>query len=105
MFPDPAGMRRRAAASLGNAAGTMHFRIAISAFFVCMHLVLFTIAGRARLDLPFNSAPHETPYFSDPDAPSVRGYPRQPHYWSRLLVSRWDAQIYIGFAVRGLTAC
>jgi hypothetical protein len=35
----------------------------------------------------------------------TRGYPREPQHWSRLVVSRWDAQNYIGTAVRGLDAC
>lgn len=105
MFPDAAQLRRRASARLDKLGGQMYFRVAVSAALVCMHLALITIAGRQRLDLPFNSAPGETPYFSNPDSPDVRGYPRQPHYWSRLLVSRWDAQHYIGFAVRGITAC
>jgi len=81
------------------------FRISVAFICLCFHLGMFAAAGRARLDVPFNSAPGHAPYYSDPDAPALLGYPRQPHYWSRLIVSRWDAQHYIGFAVRGLTAC
>ena len=80
-------------------------RIGVAFVFLCFHLLMFAAAGRVRLDVPFNSAPGHAPYYSDPDAPALLGYPRQPHYWSRLIVSRWDAQHYIGFAVRGLTAC
>jgi hypothetical protein len=105
MFPDPRQLRDRATAWLDRSSGLPFFRLGIAAFLVVAHLVCFSVAGREHLDLPFNSHPGETPYFSDPDAPAVWGYPRQPHYWSRLLVSRWDAQIYIGFAVRGLTSC
>ena len=55
--------------------------------------------------MPFNSSPGEAPYYSDPDANALMRAPRQPHHWSRLIVSRWDAQHYIGFAARGLYAC
>jgi hypothetical protein len=81
------------------------FRGAIAVALVIGHLVAFTIAGHQRLHLPFNSSPDEAPYYSDPDAHALMAPPRQPHHWSRLIVSRWDAQHYIGFAVRGLTSC
>src|SRR5262245_53605224 len=81
------------------------FRITIASLLMFFHMGMFSAAGRVRLDVPFNSASDHAPYYSDPDAPALIGYPRQPHYWSRLIVSRWDAQHYIGFAVRGLTSC
>ena len=81
------------------------FRIGVAALLMCFHIGMFAAAGRVRLGVSFNAAPSHAPYYSDPDAPSLLGYPRQPHFWSRLVVSRWDAQHYIGFAVRGLTAC
>jgi hypothetical protein len=90
---------------LGRLAATSWFRLLVASLLVVCHLVAFSRAGESRLGLPFNSAPGHAPYYSDPDASAVRGYPRQPHYWSRMLVSRWDAQHYIGFAVRGLTSC
>lgn len=105
MFPDATQVRRRMTARLGEVSGTAAFRVGISTFFVLMHLVLFTVAGHEKLDLPFNSAPGNAPYYSDPDAPALRPILRQPHYWSRLIVSRWDSQHYIGFAVRGITSC
>src|SRR5512140_7715 len=105
MFPDWNQARRRVVASVSELAETRTFRIVIAVFLVCMHLAMFARAGHERLGLPFNSAPGETPYFSNPDAPATRGYPRQPHRWSRLVVSRLDAQHYIGTSVRGLTAC
>lgn len=80
-------------------------RIGVAVFFVCLHLALFSRAGHQRLGLPFNSSPDEAPFFSDPDAPATVGYPRQPHRWSRLIVSRLDAQHYIGTSVRNVTAC
>lgn len=105
MFPDVAQVRRRVAARLDTVAATSHFRVLVSTLLVVMHLVLFTVAGHEKLDLPFNSAPGNAPYFSDPDAPELRPILRQPHYWSRLIVSRWDSQHYISFAIRGITSC
>jgi len=86
-------------------AGTTRSRVVLAIVVSIIHLGLFARAGHVRLDLPFNSAPGERPYYSDPDAPSVMGFPRQPHHWSRLIVSRWDSEHYVGFAVRGLSAC
>ena len=86
-------------------AGRRSVRAAFAALFVCFHLVMFWRAGHLRLALPFDDAPTERVEFSDLHAPAVRGYPRQPHHWSRLILSRWDAQHYIGMATRGLTAC
>ncbi len=80
-------------------------RAAFAALCVAFHLVMFWRAGHSRLGLPFNSAPDEAPFFSDIHAPATRGYPRQPHHWSRYIFSRWDAQHYIGTATRGLTGC
>ncbi len=81
------------------------FRLAISAFVVCMHLLAFRQAGHSRLGINFNEAPDAELAFTDLNAPSTRIWPRQPHNWARLVVSRWDAQHYIGTAVRGLSAC
>jgi len=105
MFPDWKQASRRFKASLDELAGSLPFRLGIAALLACLHLAMFARAGHERLDMPFNSAPGEAPYFSNPDAPATRGYPRQPHRWSRLVVSRLDAQHYIGTSVRGLTAC
>ncbi|HEY0254494.1 MAG TPA: hypothetical protein VGC41_23360, partial [Kofleriaceae bacterium] len=86
-------------------SGAAWFRLAIAALLAALHLWAFAHAAHTRLHEDFNVAPDEAPYFSDPDAPMVRGYPRQPHRWSRMVVSRLDAQHYIGTSVRGLTAC
>lgn len=92
-------------AKLTELAPKTWFRGAVAVALVIGHLVAFTIAGHQRLGTGFNSAPGEAPYYSDPDAHALMQAPRQPHHWSRLIVSRWDAQHYIGFAVRGLYAC
>lgn len=86
-------------------AGRKSVRFGFAALFVCFHLAMFWRAGHLRLGLPFDDAPGESVSFSDVHAPSTRGYPRQPHHWSRLVLSRWDAQHYIGMATRGLSGC
>lgn len=105
MFPDARGLARRTGAWLGDLAGQMPFRIGVAVALVCLHLLVFDRAGHERLGIPFNSHPGEEPYYSDPDVQSLGWHPRQPHYWSRLVVSRWDAQHYIGFAIRGISSC
>jgi len=105
MFPDLAQAQKRALTRLDEVSGTTWFRLLVAVLLVVMHLGLFAKAGHDRLHLDFDSNPDEAPYFSDPDAPATVGYPRQPHRWSRLVVSRLDAQHYIGTAVRGLSAC
>ena len=83
-----------------------HFRFAIATLLVAFHLFAFNSAAHDRLGLAFNSAPGMGPYFSDPKAPELTPRPpRQPHHWSRLAVSRWDAQHHIAFALRGLSGC
>lgn len=84
--------------------GRLWVRSIVAVLFVCMHLGAFSKIGHQRIGANFSTG-QEVPYYSDPDAPATLGYPRQPHYWSRLIVSRWDAQHYIGFAIRGLTSC
>lgn len=96
MFPYGAGIRRLAEQPIP--------RVAVATLLVCIHLALITVAGHSRLKLPFNSS-SEPPYYSNPHASVLGGYPRQPHHWSRLIVSRWDAEVYISFAIRGLSAC
>lgn len=105
MFPDWKQAKRRTTSWLSEVSASLPARIGVAVFFVFLHLALFSRAGHQRLGLPFNSAPNEAPYFSDPDAPATVGYPRQPHRWSRLIVSRLDAQHYIGTSVRNVTAC
>jgi hypothetical protein len=105
MFPDLNQVRDKAATRLGELSETAAFRLAVASLLLMLHLVAFMRAGHSRLGVEFNSTPDEAPYFSDPDAPATQGYPRQPHRWSRLVVSRLDAQHYIGTAERGLSAC
>jgi hypothetical protein len=106
VFPFWSRTIESANASIARAAQTPRFRSAVAALLVFVHVLAFAKAGHDRLGLPFNTIPEHAPYYSNPDAPAVGPwYPRQPHYWSRLIVSRWDSQHYIGFAIRGLTSC
>jgi hypothetical protein len=105
MFPDLNQVRDKAVKRFGELSETAAFRLAVASLLLVLHLAAFTRAGHSRLGVEFNSTPDEAPYFSDPDAPATQGYPRQPHRWSRLVVSRLDAQHYIGTAERGLSAC
>ncbi|HET9987661.1 MAG TPA: hypothetical protein VFQ65_04060, partial [Kofleriaceae bacterium] len=104
MFPDLAQLRRSIAARIGRLAASLPMRLTFAGLLVCLQLAAFGRASHTRLALPFDTHPDEAPYFSDPDAPAFAS-PRQPHHWSRLAVSRFDAQHYIGTAERGLTAC
>jgi hypothetical protein len=90
---------------LDSLAATTWFRAVVAAALVAAHLAAFTLAAHDRLDRPFNAAPGSAPRYSDLGAPALGPLPRQPHDWSRLVVSRWDAQHFIGMAVRGLAAC
>jgi hypothetical protein len=102
MFPWWKGWTSR----LEELATDLPFRIGLAVVIALLHIAMFSRAGHVRLGVPFNSAPGEAPYYSDINAPATRNvYPRQPHHWSRLVVSRWDAQHYIGFATRGLASC
>ena len=105
MLPDLPKLRDRFVAYLEGLVSQRRTRIILAALATAAHLMMFARAGHVRLDIPFNSNPGERPYYSNIDAPAVQGYPRQPHHWSRLITARWDSQIYIGFAVRGLDAC
>jgi hypothetical protein len=94
-------------ARLDTLAATRWFRLGFGGLFIAFHLIMFSAAGTARLGMAFNTSPDEVPYFQDIHAPATRGFSggRQPRHWSRLLVSRWDAQHYEGTALRGFQAC
>ena len=80
-------------------------QIALATALALAHLLAFARAGHSRLNIPFDLAPGAHLQFTDPRAPSLGPMPRQPPHWSRLVVSRFDAQHYIGTALRGLSAC
>jgi len=91
--------------TLDRELATFRWRFAIAVVLAGLHLFAFARAAHDRLDLPFNAVPDEAPHFSRPEAWVLGGYPREPKRWSRLAASRWDAQVYIGFALRGLSSC
>jgi len=105
VFPFWRGASTRLASRLDRWASRLTFRVAIAIVLASLHFVAFWHAGHERLHLDFNTHPERGPYFSNPDAPVLTQPPRQPHYWSRLVLSRFDAQHYIATSVRGLTAC
>ncbi len=90
---------------LASWATRRSFKVAVATAFALAHLLVIAHAGKARLKLPFNSAPGHHLAYVDPMANSLGSIPREPPGWSRLIVSRFDSQHYIGFALRGLSSC
>lgn len=90
---------------LASWAPRRSFKLAVATSFALVHLLVIGHAGKARLNLPFNNAPGWHLAYSDPNADSLGPIPRQPANWSRLIVSRFDSQHYIGFALRGISSC
>ncbi|MEO6773048.1 MAG: hypothetical protein ABI467_08485 [Kofleriaceae bacterium] len=90
---------------LASWATRRSFKVAVATAFALAHLLVIWRAGESRLHLPFDSQPGLHLAFADPHANSLGAIPRQPAGWSRLIVSRFDSQHYIGFALRGLSAC
>lgn len=83
---------------------TRRFRALLAAVFVAAHLGAFALAGRA-LGVPFNTKPGEPPHYVDIHSNSLKRGEREPTHWSRLVYSRWDAQHYLSFAIRGFEGC
>src|SRR5262249_53491184 len=81
------------------------FAVVVATALALAHLAAFVDAAHTHLHIPFNNAPGAHLQFIDPMVDSLGSQPRQPPHWSRLAVSRFDAQHYIGFALRGLSAC
>lgn len=81
------------------------FKVAVATAFALLHLVVIWRAGESRLHLPFDNQPGLHLAYADPNANALGSIPRQPAGWSRLIVSRFDSQHYIGFALRGLASC
>jgi hypothetical protein len=102
----PAPSRRKRIAELAAKYATVRWvQLAICVALAAGHLLAFSRAGHTRLNVPFDLAPGAHVQFTDPNAGALNGFPRQPPKWSRLVVSRMDAQHYIGTALRGLYAC
>ena len=96
---------QRASARLEQWSMRRWFQVALATGLALLHLFAFAQAGQSRLQVPFNTNPGEHIQYVDPMAPSLGPFPRQPPHWSRLIVSRFDTQHYVGFALRGLSSC
>jgi hypothetical protein len=103
VLPDLPKVRGALIARLRGWAVLPAVRAGAAILLVVFHLAALTRASQTRLGLPFSST-SDAPYFSEPET-SAFATPRQPHHWSRLAVSRFDAQHYIATAERGLSAC
>jgi hypothetical protein len=79
--------------------GTLWFRSLFAIVCLALHLEAATTMGEQRFGVPFNAAPSSAPAFAD-----VK-HDREARNASRLVVARWDAQHYIGQALRGYTQC
>ncbi len=78
-----------------------HWRALVALAFVLLHLATFVSYGK-RLGYAFDAAPGHPPSFVDPEP----GKPPELHgHWTRLVVSRFDAEHYENFAARGFTGC
>ena len=78
------------------------FKIAVAVAFALVQLVVVWRAGETRLHLPFNNDPGIHLAYDNPNANALGKIPREPANWSRLVVSRFDSQHYIGYALRGI---
>jgi hypothetical protein len=97
--------KRQIAKFAGHWARVRWVQLVIAVALAFGHLGAFARAGHSRLNIPFDLAPGAHLQFTDLRAGALSGFPRQPPKWSRLVVSRMDAQHYIGTALRGLYAC
>jgi hypothetical protein len=95
---DDASLRWWERWDLAGIAAMRSFRLACAIVFIAMHMFAVVRFGRS-IDLPFNHAPGEPPYFSNP---SLEG---PPNLWDRFLISRWDSVHYMALALRGYSTC
>jgi hypothetical protein len=78
------------------------FRGLVAAALLALHVLCLTRLAEERLGVGFNTAPGNPPEMVDPSVPMTAGVPPR---WNRLVVSRWDAQHYMGIAMRGFSQC
>jgi hypothetical protein len=79
--------------------GQIWFRAIFAALLVTLHVTDARFMAADRFDAPFNKAPGEEPFFKD------AWVDKHAKNAKRLAVSRWDAEHYIGLALRGYDAC
>ncbi|MGA2448986.1 MAG: hypothetical protein ABTD50_09950 [Polyangiaceae bacterium] len=76
------------------------FRLAVAASIVVWHVATTISFAHERWDgHPFNSAPDQVPTFPNPARDNY------PVNGKRLIVSRWDAEHYLGLSMRGYSQC
>jgi hypothetical protein len=76
------------------------FRLAFAVTLVALHVWTAISFAYDRFDgAPFNAAPNSPPVFHDV---AHEAYPSNAR---RLIVSRWDAEHYVGLALRGYSQC
>jgi hypothetical protein len=84
---------------LARVATSFPFRLAFALAIVAFHLAAMTRLAHDRLNLKFNASPDAAPAFHNPDGSG------NLDRWDRLIVSRWDAQHYLGLGARGYRFC
>ena len=87
---------------VSRVARSTWFRALIAVAFVALHVATLTKMGAARFNRPFNTDPGAAPAFMSAGEPM---YGDSPAHWNRLVVARWDAQHYMGLALRGFSQC
>jgi hypothetical protein len=75
------------------------FRVVVAVAILATHFAIVIHLGRERFDYPFDRSPGAAPVFHHPESDSA------PENWNRLVVSRWDAQHYMGIGMRGYSTC
>lgn len=75
------------------------FRLFVAAGILLWHIATTIAFAHDRFGLPFNAEPKSPPVFTDP---AQQAYPLHD---KRLVVSRWDAEHYMGLALRGYSQC
>jgi hypothetical protein len=94
------GQHGRASKALRTVATTFLFRSAVAVVILSMHVWAIAKFGRERYHEEWNRAPLQEPQFYSAEHDMTVS-----STWSRLLVSRWDAEHYIALALRGYTPC
>jgi hypothetical protein len=80
------------------------FRLLFGVVCIVCHLIAFRAMGGERFKAPLLSGePGVKVAFSADSVPLVG--PGEPQHWNRLLVSRWDSQHYLSYALRGVSQC
>lgn len=83
-----------------RAVTSVPFRLSVAVLLVTLHVWTTISFGHERFDgAHFNAAPGSPPAFRDV------AHDNYPQNSRRLLVSRWDAEHYIGLALRGYSQC